>query len=192
MPVQQSLFTDTEANRAVDIYKAYLGDLGNIGSRHSDVNKFYVSLLSALFVLLGLTTGAANYLTPLFRDGVYTLSIALSIAWWLHLTSYATLFRVKFTVLGAIERDLRLRPQPFTEEFPHLRRYVPVSLLERLVPILLTLPFLLVLRQFHSVWSWVFVGTDVLLVLLMVWEGLTWFRRRSRTAEWAEQLPQWM
>lgn len=178
MAVQQAL-TDGEADRAVELYKAYLCDFGNIGSRHGDVNKFYVSLLSALFVLLGFTTGAANYLTPLFKDGIYTLAIALSIAWWLQLTSYATLFRVKFTVLGVIERDLDLRPQPFTEEFPHLRRYVPVSLLERLVPILLTLPFLFVLRHAHPTWSLLFIGADVLAVLLMLWEGLTWFRRRS-------------
>jgi hypothetical protein len=36
-------------------YKAYLADLWNIGQRHEQTNKFFISVLSAFLVFLSLT-----------------------------------------------------------------------------------------------------------------------------------------
>lgn len=56
--------TDPEAGRVVELYKAYLADIGTVGTRHTEANKLYVSLLTALFVLLGLTLGKADRMLP--------------------------------------------------------------------------------------------------------------------------------
>jgi hypothetical protein len=51
----------------VEMYKAYLEDLGRIGGRHENARKFYVSVISALFVFLSMAgTGG---LLPMFKAG---------------------------------------------------------------------------------------------------------------------------
>ena len=44
--------TESAATDRVEQYKAYIADLGNIGTRHSQTNTLYMSIISALLVFL--------------------------------------------------------------------------------------------------------------------------------------------
>ena len=47
-------------NRIVEQYKIYVADLGNIGTRYTTSNGFYVSIISAFLILLALTDSGKN------------------------------------------------------------------------------------------------------------------------------------
>lgn len=55
-PARQYLSAGQE-QATLEIYKAYLDDLGRIGSRQEILRQFYLSVISALFVFLSLAGG---------------------------------------------------------------------------------------------------------------------------------------
>jgi uncharacterized YccA/Bax inhibitor family protein len=106
-------------------YKAYLGDLGNIGARYATVQGFYVSVITALLSVLALAE--SNTILSQLRTStlvvVCLFAVALCIVWALTIRSYGRLFRAKFGVLKALETNLAykcfdveynlLKPKPF-------------------------------------------------------------------------------
>jgi len=131
-------------------YKAYLADLGNIGTRYATVQGFYVSVISGLMGLLALTESQKL----LSRLPIPTLlvvclfSIVLCVVWSLTIGFYQELFSAKFAVLREIETYLPL--DCFKTEYDLLTRKNdpakpkdrPALLkVERLVPLVLILFF---------------------------------------------------
>jgi hypothetical protein len=92
-------------NRIVEQYKIYVADLGNIGTRYTTSNGFYVSIISAFLILLALTDSGKN----LEQLGVFGRIIILIFAgvlcylWRNTIKFYHNLFRVKFDVIREIE-----------------------------------------------------------------------------------------
>src|SRR6266478_8489083 len=87
-------------------YKAYLQDVGNIGTRYTTSNAFYMSVITALLGILALTKlgeGLAELKTIL---GLAVPAFAIMLCWlWSQTVKfYRTLFKEKFDVL----RDLQL------------------------------------------------------------------------------------
>jgi hypothetical protein len=126
-------------------YKTYIGDLGNIGTRYATSNGFYLSVVTALLGILAYTkagealVGSQAYLAvavPLF-------AILVCWIWWRTVAFYGNLFRAKFEVLRAIEREGQLF-HIYEREDQELKKGKPHSLLknDRLVPLLLALVFL--------------------------------------------------
>jgi hypothetical protein len=116
-----------------------------ISARRGAANGFYFTAASALLATSeGLTLSIAAI-----------AGMALSVAWWLQLTSYRNLNAAKWTVIGTLEQ--RLPVHPFTDEWnilkgegveraaenwPLLRsvlkplgRYVELSIVEQVVPV---------------------------------------------------------
>src|ERR1700730_13245230 len=84
-------------------YKAYLGDLGNIGTRYATVQGFYVSVIVALISVLALAE--SNKILSQLQTGtlvvVCLFAVALCIVWALTIRFYQRVFRAKVRVLTA-------------------------------------------------------------------------------------------
>jgi hypothetical protein len=171
--------TDQEAARVVEVYKAYLADVGTVGTRHTEANKLYVSPLSALFVLLGLTMGKGDHVLPeSLQQWLYVLAIVLSFAWSLQVWVYATLYGAKFSVLLSIEASLPV--QPFTLQSKLLGAYLPVTIVERFVALIITVPFLVMLRQTHPLLTSLFWATEFGLFSWLRYDYLKWRKKNKK------------
>lgn len=161
-----AIIPDAGAQR-LDIYKAYLADVGNIGSRHADTNKFYVSLLSAILVVMGLTGKDGPFKDyALLQQAVAFLAISVSVLWFVNIATYARLYRAKFGVLRSMEEQLPVRP--FSDELRALGTYVHLTLIERLVAVVVTIPFIVLLQHLGVVWVIVLLVADGIFLVLMI------------------------
>ena len=106
--------SDKQHDVCLEQYKAYLSDLGNIGSRYATVQ-----------------TGTLMI--------VCLFSIALCVVWALTIHFYQRLFRAKFEVLKAME--INLAYQCFEEEYRQLQPKPLLLSIEGKIPLLLSLFF---------------------------------------------------
>jgi hypothetical protein len=130
-------------------YKAYLGDLGNIGTRYTTSNGFYLSVVTALLGILAYTTTNGAFASSQSYLAVTVPAFAMLVCWiwWRTIAYYHNLFTAKFKVLCEIENQGQLFPV-YTSEYKFIADgRPPRSLLanDRLVPLLLALLFLAVL-----------------------------------------------
>jgi hypothetical protein len=129
----------------LDQYKAYLADLGNVGTRYATSNGFYLSVITALLGILALTRAGDAFAGPATYLGLAVSGFAVLVCMvWSHsVASYRKLFAIKFAILRELEQKGDLFPIYQREE----DRRGKLSLLEneRLIPIILSLPFLVTL-----------------------------------------------
>jgi hypothetical protein len=59
--MNNSLETTGSSMKLIEQYKAYLADVGNIGTRHENTRRFYLSIVSALFVFLSLAVRKVSF-----------------------------------------------------------------------------------------------------------------------------------
>jgi len=129
----------------LDQYKAYIGDLGNFGARYTTSNGFYLSVITALLGILALTkvgdvfAGSREYLGL----AISAFAILVCLVWSRSVASYSKLFAIKFTILREIEHDGNLFPIYLRED--ELRQKVTLLQNERLIPLILSLPFFITL-----------------------------------------------
>jgi len=154
----------------LEVYKIYLVDLGNIGSRHTEANKFYVSLLSVILVVIGLTGGKDAPLSGFveLQQSVALLAISISALWFATIATYARLYRAKFMVLRRLEDELTLTVRPFQAEAQALGKFVHLSMIERLVAVLMTAPFFVVLQHLGANWLWALLAADCVFLVLII------------------------
>ena len=125
-------------------YKAYLADLGNVGSRYTTANGFYLSVITALMGVLALTeTGKLLNAVP--RPVLWAVCLLGSVicwAWYRALSFYRRLFAAKFQVVNELEENLPL--QCFAEEYEHMKGKGATSVLaiDKLVPIVVAVLFI--------------------------------------------------
>jgi len=125
-------------------YKTYVEDLGNLGTRHADTTKFFVSLLSALVVfqsVAGQITGARTHLLAVAGSAAGILICAL---WGLTAHSYSKLYQAKLGVIRDLETHLS---HPcYADEYRTLEelRFTPISKYEKLTSFLMGSLFVVV------------------------------------------------
>jgi hypothetical protein len=93
-------------------YKAYIGDLGNIGTRYAAVHALYFTLLGAIVAVLGLTE-SGKALGPLRPHAVWIVAlfgVGLCLLWIATVRYYRALFAAKFQVLRELEAELPVKP----------------------------------------------------------------------------------
>src|SRR5712675_3246121 len=133
----------------LDQYKAYLGDLGNIGTRYTTSNGFYLSVVTALLGILALTKTGETFFgsRPYLAVAVPLFAILVCWIWWRTVAFYRNLFLAKFKVLREIEEKGQLFHIYEREDKVLREGEPPHSLLanERLVPVLVAVLFFLVL-----------------------------------------------
>jgi nitrate/nitrite transporter NarK len=137
----------------LDIYKLAVEMADRISARRAVASTFFLTVLSSLIVVIGLTTNDEwAFAVP---------GLVLAMTWWLLLRSYRLLNRAKFKVIHKMEERLPL--QPFTDEWPitelvpddeivrfrrmkALRgRYAELGVLEQTVPTVFGVIFLVIL-----------------------------------------------
>jgi hypothetical protein len=120
-PGLQTVIEDRKYEVCLEQYKAYLGDLGNIGTRYATVQGFYVSVIAALVSVLALAE--SGKILSQFQTGtllvVCSFGFMLCIVWALTIHYYGKLFGAKFDVLKALEANLAYKC--FDEEYKVLR-----------------------------------------------------------------------
>jgi hypothetical protein len=129
----------------LDQYKAYIGDLGNFGTRYTTTNGFYLSVITALLGILALTKAG-----DVFQEQGKYLGLAVSafailvcLVWARSVASYRKLFGIKFTVLREMEKDGHLFPIYKRED--DLRGRLSLLDNDGFIPLVLSLPFLITL-----------------------------------------------
>jgi hypothetical protein len=139
----------TPPNVILEQYKTYIGDLGNIGSRHTQTNTWYVSILSALLVFATLTTNSValgSQAGNATRAAVALLGILLSVVWRFHSQSFGHLYKAKFDVLREMEVEAQMFPC-YESELQHLSesKYFHLTRIERWLILALAIPFVCLL-----------------------------------------------
>ena len=129
----------------LDQYKSYMVDVGNIGTRYTTSNGFYLSVITALLGILALTkTGEIFEGSRIYLGlAVCTFAVLVCVGWQRTIRYYAKLFAIKFEVLREMERAGNLFPIFAKED----EKRDGESLLkkDRWIPILLSVPFLVTL-----------------------------------------------
>lgn len=129
----------------LDQYKAYVADVGNIGARQAQTNTWYVSILSALLVFLGLTStaGALKDFDMAVRAAVALLAILICGMWRVHARSFGLLYKAKFDVLREMEAMLPFAC--YTREWELLQnsRYSFFTAIEGRITRAIMIPFVL-------------------------------------------------
>jgi hypothetical protein len=130
-------------------YKAYLGDLGNIGTRYATSNGFYLSVVTALLGILAYATAGGAFLPSqaYLAITVPAFAILVCLIWWKTIAYYDNLFAVKFKVLYEIEEKGQLL-HIYAREYELIKAGKPPhSMLknDRLVPLVLIFAFSAVL-----------------------------------------------
>jgi hypothetical protein len=141
--------TNSEQSKiSIQMYQAYLEDIGRIGSRHENARTFYVSAMSALFVFLAMagTDGLFENVRGPVLKVVAAVGILVCLSWFEHMRSFGTLFGAKLNTLHKLEDALEKNSpiKPFTEEAtvllnPKKHRnkwsYSPITLVDRFTPL---------------------------------------------------------
>jgi len=133
----------------IEQYKCYLQDVGNIGVRHDNSRRFYLSVVSALFVFLSMAgpDGIFQYIQGAVLVLVGILGIILCVVWGIHMQSFSAIYRAKFDVLRAIENEHNLF-HVFDEEWKYLKanpRYKLLTLIDSAPPVLFAFLFIALL-----------------------------------------------
>ena len=99
----------------MQLYELYLKDLQTMGTRQEHMRKYYITLISAIFIILSLGGNTVAFaVTPGLVWLVSIFGALLCVLWLVNMKSYRTLFTAKFRVLKKMETHLVC--QPFTDE----------------------------------------------------------------------------
>ena len=110
--------------------------LGRLGGRHETLRAFYLTLITALGTLLGLTsaTGPLGDVRNPVQAAIGAAGVLLALIWSVHMKSFGTYFAVKKEVLAELEAGWSLRP--FVKEIAKLKtkkRWYRVTYVDQLV-----------------------------------------------------------
>ena len=139
----------TPCEECIEQYKSYLQDVGNIGTRHENSRRFYLSVVSALFVFLSMAgkDGVLKVVDGPVRTLVGLVGIVLCAVWVMHMKSYGAIYRAKFNVLRAMETKCNFFPV-FAEEWKYLKdnpRFKLLTLIDSVIPRLFAALFIALL-----------------------------------------------
>lgn len=129
-----------------ELYKAYLNDVANIGSRYATANGFYLSVVSALVAVLALTEVNKPFAAVRIEIVLLVCAFAVVVCWiWRKTVEFfGDLFFAKFEVLREMEKQLAF---PIFERERAILKSRNVEWLttnERRVPIVFTWFFIVV------------------------------------------------
>ena len=124
-----------------DQYKLYVELMDRVSQRRENTNKFYITLLAALFTINASNTGWVNH--PILPS---VLGIIFCVIWLIHIRSFRLLNQSKFKVIHEMEQQL---PYPcFDREWQFIQAqerkssYVLLSQIEQMIPVFMGLLFI--------------------------------------------------
>ncbi|MFA0960251.1 hypothetical protein AB9P05_00435 [Roseivirga sp. BDSF3-8] len=138
------------SDQLLEQYKLYVELADRVSDRRIKTNQYFITLLSGLLVVLSFVLHKDQQATlsryqPYIVFSVGLLGIILCLVWQLNISSYRQLNSQKFQVIHDMEKHL---PYPlFAKEWQLLgegkdrKKYLQLSRVEKLVPVILSLPF---------------------------------------------------
>jgi hypothetical protein len=136
---QQNLATGPQ-DILLEQYKIYVEMADRVSSRRVEANKFYISILTALFALISLTT-VPNQLQNYLVGIVAIFGIALCFIWIVNIRSYRELNSLKFKVIHELEQFLPFpcydREWEILKNESGTRSYFRLTRIEQFTPYLL-------------------------------------------------------
>ena len=132
-------------------YKLYVEMADRVSSRRAQANRFYISLLSVLLVLLsiGVSREVFGDILRVILVAVAVLGLVLCFLWYVNIRSYRQLNSGKFQVIHEMEQHLPIAA--YDREWEVLgrgkesRKYLQLTRVEQWVPLALSIPYLLLL-----------------------------------------------
>lgn len=140
-----------DSQTLLEQYKLYVEMADRVSARRADTNKFYISLLTALLIVISFTiekSALVGYQGVIFVV-VGIMGIALNLLWYINIRSYRQLNSGKFKVIQEMEEQLAFAC--YKEEWEILgkgqdaQRYLQLTRVERFVPLVLALPYVLLI-----------------------------------------------
>ncbi len=146
---------ETQTNQAeqalIEQYKLYVEMADRISARRSDTNKFYISLLTALLVILSIVVekNILSNIQGFVFIAIGILGIALCLVWLVNIRSYSQLNSGKFKVIHEMEKQLPYacyeREWEILGKGVDRKKYFQLTRIEQFVPLILAIPYLLLL-----------------------------------------------
>lgn len=128
-------------NTLFEEYKLFVELMDRLAQRRDNMNKFYITIISAIFALNITESSLINdHTLPSI------LGIALCVVWFIHIRSFRLLNRGKFKVINEMEQQLPYAC--FDKEWQFIRdnekngNYLLLSKIEQAVPVFMGLLFL--------------------------------------------------
>ena len=140
----------SEEDHLIEQYKIFVESADKVSDRRAETNKFFISILSALLAFLAFVFTkkiSAGY-EKIILISFSILGLLLNGIWFTNIMSYSKLNYAKFKIINDMEKRLAYRC--FDKEWDELGRgkskeYKTLTSIEKLVPIILGIPFLLLL-----------------------------------------------
>lgn len=142
---------DKSAEWLLEEYKLYVEMADRVSARRIDASKLYISLLTGLLAVIPfiLEQGTPASIQKVVLVAMGILGLALCYIWILNIRSYKQLNSLKFKVIHEMEQLLPFscykREWQILEEEKDSRSYLRLSRVERYVPFLLMIPYLILL-----------------------------------------------
>jgi len=132
-------------------YKLYVEMTDRTSARRAEMNKFYISVLAGLLAVVSVVIEKSIFANA--QDMVFIaialLAILLCVVWTVNIRSYRQLNSIKFNVIHEMEKDLPFscygREWGILQNDKNGKSYLRLTLVEQFVPILLTVPYLVLL-----------------------------------------------
>jgi len=149
----QSIYIDNKElyqNHILEQYKLYVEMTDRISSRRNVANLFFLTLNSTILGAIGFTFEKIQLVNPKWLVSIPILSVLILVfAWIWLLASYRNLNSVKFEVIGKLEEKLPSSPYWLIEwkelgEGKNLRKYLPLTALENIVPMIFGIIYLII------------------------------------------------
>ena len=130
-----------------ETYRLHVEMIDRISQRRGNANRFFISVISGILTVIAFSV---NMKVSVDRGVVFIsfgiLGILLLILWLSTINAYKKLNSVKFEVLYELEQQIPF--QFYMKEWSILKsekKYITLTKLEKLIPILLMIPFLILL-----------------------------------------------
>lgn len=145
-------YGDKYKDHLIEQYKLYVEMADNVSERRSHTNTFYITVLSALLIVLSLAAeqvaGVAQHVA---FAAVAVLGIILCFVWYVNLEAYRQLNSGKFRTIHEIEEQLPFACYDREWEIMSMRpdgvrpQYMRLTKVEKFVPALMAIPYALLL-----------------------------------------------
>ena len=137
-------------NHLLEQYKLFVDMADRISERRAQANNYFLTINSLFLAVLGvLVQIESTFASGLFQLIITVVGMLLCFLWWLTVTQNKNLNSTKFEIIQEMELQLPLKPYKYewwlVGRGRDPRRYLPFSHIERWIPVIVVLIYLVLL-----------------------------------------------